>query len=60
MSKNLKSILFLSIIGISIFLIWDWQRKKINFQKEKISNGWYKYSNDFIQFEYPKKIKKLL
>jgi hypothetical protein len=57
MSKNLKAILILSIIGISIFLVKDWQKKKIEFQREKISNGWYKYSNDIVEFEYPKKLR---
>ena len=57
MSKNLKRILIVSLVGISIFLIWDWQKNKIEFQKERTLDGWYKYSNNFIEFEYPLKLR---
>ena len=57
MNKNLKRILIISLIGLSIFLINDWQKKKIEFQRENSLNGWYKYSNGSIEFEYPKKLR---
>lgn len=57
MGKYLKIVLILSIIGASIFLIKDWQKNKIEFQRVSNSNGWYTYSNDFIRFMYPRKLR---
>lgn len=57
MAKNLKALFILSIIGISIYFVQDWNKKKIDFQRDKMSNGWYKYSNSIVEFEYPKKLR---
>lgn len=57
MKKYLKPILLISLIGFSSFLIYDGWKDKIEFNREKISNGWYKYSNDKVEFEYPNKLR---
>ena len=57
MNKTLQRIAIILVLGISAFLIHDWWQDRIEFKREKISNGWFKYSNDKVEFEYPNKLR---
>lgn len=57
MNKYLKRILLLGILGLGIFFFNDWSKKRINLEREELSNGLYKYSDERISFVYPYKLR---
>lgn len=57
MNKNLRRLTITAAIIVAIYLVYDWQRKKTNLEREEITNGWYRYSNDEIEFDYPGKLR---
>lgn len=56
MKRIIVGFTFLTVVALT-FLIIDWKKNKIEFKSERLNNGWYKYSNDKIEFEYPNKLR---
>lgn len=57
MNKNLKRLAIVAAIIMVIYLVYDWQRKKTNLEREEVTTGWYRYSNDEVEFDYPGKLR---
>lgn len=57
MSKRLKLIIALLIVGVLIYAFNYWQKSKIDLERVEMSNGWFKYANDQVEFEYPGKLR---
>lgn len=57
MNKTLKRLAITAAMVLVIYLVYDWQRKKTNLDREKITQDWYRYSNDEVEFDYPGKLR---
>ena len=57
MNKRINKLLIIGLVGLLAFLIYDWQRKRTDFDREDLANGWYRYSNDDFVFHYPGKLR---
>ena len=57
LTKLTKRLILLLTLGLLFYCIYDWQRKKIDLDREPLAYGWFKYTNEQITFEYPRKLR---